>query len=296
MSSTGGCSPASWMQAWRREICDVNSRVNEDLYQLVTRAICNTHLSFSIWKLPRSWRPFQESSRRSRRSRSRRPDDLRHRLSKSCQRPRSRVPSRSLSKRRTTPTATPPRTVTEVEAPHNETKSKEPNKKIPRVELKEVTTPGTSSSTAPKKTNDNKSKEDETCKPSGLSTKSGTSNVNSTTKKKNFKRPLTSSSSDELSSEEDNTKSSKQIALEIEKAKEESKKLDKMLAKAKKAEAKAEAKKSKNSKGTKKQAKLHKTPSMVPSSRDSSTSRSRTPTGVKTPSYTLEINAPRKGL
>ena len=168
--------------------------------------------------------------------------------------------------------------------------------------MKRVTTSGTSSSTAtksPNKANDTKSKEHEACKPSGSSTKSGTSNVSSTTKKKNSKRPLTSSSSsDELSSaEEDNTKSSKQIALEIEKAKEESKKLDRMLARAKKAEAKAEAKKPKSSKGAKKQGKLHKTPSMVPTDRDSSTrSRSKTPTGVKTPSYTLEINAPRKLL
>ena len=66
-----------------------------------------------------------------------------------------------------------------------------------------------------------------------------------------------------------------------------------MLDKAKKAEAKAEAKKVKSSKGTK--GKLHKTPSMVPTDSDStSRSRSKTPSGVKTPSYALEINAPRK--
>ena len=48
----GGCSQADWLQCWKREIFDQNSRVNEDIYTLVTRAITNTHLSFSVYKLP----------------------------------------------------------------------------------------------------------------------------------------------------------------------------------------------------------------------------------------------------
>ena len=82
--------------------------------------------------------------------------------------------------------------------------------------------------------------------------------------------------------EETKPKSSKEIALEIQKAKAESKRLNQMLDQAKKAEAKkAEAKKVKSSKKTK--GKLHKTPSMCPTDSDStSRSRSKIPSGVKT--------------
>ena len=145
----GGYSRADWLECWKREIFDQNSRVNEDIYTLVTRAITNTHLSFSVFKLPWHWRPWKEPRSRSRgrrKSRSRKPQDLRHRISKSLNRPRSRPPTRSPSpkstdKRRRTRSITPPRRVKEVETPSNEeiAKDKPPSEyKIPKLDVTRV--------------------------------------------------------------------------------------------------------------------------------------------------------------
>ena len=132
--------------------------------------------------------------------------------------------------------------------------------------------------------------------PNAVSSSAATKN-----KKKRKRTPTpSSSSSDEPSSAEEGTKSknSKEIALEIKKAQAESQRLNQMFDQAKKAEAKnaEESKKAKSSK-KKLKGKLPKTPSMCPTDSDStSRSRSRTPSGVKTPGFDLEFNAPKKKL
>ena len=78
--------------------------VTDDLYQLITRAITNTRLSLSIYKLPLPWSPIQIQRLRSRgrwTSRTRDQQDLRHRISQSLHRPR-RSRSRSTSPSRPT--------------------------------------------------------------------------------------------------------------------------------------------------------------------------------------------------